>query len=220
MASLDDNHSQPKKQTTFASFDRTFQSIQLDIPNVKAIGLLSDKSKKIEHFKKLLKPSIEIIISSLINLLFHGDAKQLTMELRHDFIIIDSDYIHISSVVPNLKKMFKDSCDSETDQRIGQYIKSCQIKLSDFDGIKSEYYCFFFLINRDVFPFKLFFLGCKYVDLSEDDNDIIYIDNLIRSNKERHKSITMMSKKKKDEKKYRDKLTFVDTTDFMSKKIN
>jgi len=218
MASLDDHQS--KKQTTSTSFDRTFRSIQLDIPNVKAIGLLSDKSKEIKHFKKLLKPSIEIIISSLIYHIFHGDAKQLTMELRHDFIIIDSDYKHISNIVPNLKKMFKDSCDSETDQRIGQYIKSCQIKLSDFEGVKSEYYYFFFLINRDVFPFKLFFLGCKYIDLSEDDNDIFYIDSLIRSNKEKPNSMAIMCKKKKDEKKYRDKLTFVDTTDFISKKIN
>lgn len=216
MSSLDD--SQPKKQTTSDSFERTFQSIQLDITNVKAIGLLSDKSKSIDSFKKLLKPSIEIVISSLISCLFNGNTNQLTMELRHDFIIIDSDYKPISDIVPNIKKMFKD-CDSETDQRLGQYIKTCQIKLSDFENIKSEYYYFFFLINRDVFPFKLFFLGCKYVDISEDTHDILYIDNLTRSNKDKQNS-TIISKKKKDEKKYRDKLTFVDTTDFISKKIN
>lgn len=211
-SSLDDP---PSKRQTTTHYERVFQSIQLDISNVKAINLLSDKSNKIGNFKELLKPSIEIIINSLINHMFYGDSRQLTMELRHDFIIIDSDYKPISDVVPYLKEFFKDTCDHETDQRIGQYMKACQINLLDFGEPRSEYYYFFFIINRNVFPFKLFFLGCRYIDLSDENINVFYINDLMRSkedDKSKSSSI-VLSKKKKDEKKYRDKLTFVDTTD-------
>src|SRR5690349_678640 len=121
MSSLDD-HFQPKKQKqspSSAAFDKTFQSVELDISNGKAIGLLSDRSNKIDSFKKLLKPSIKIIIKAIIKQSFHGDTQQLTMESKHDFVIMDSHYDPISSIVPNLDELFKAECDSETDQRLG-----------------------------------------------------------------------------------------------------
>lgn len=194
-----------------SSFDRTFQSVELDISNAKIIGSLSDKSNKMDSFRKLLKPSIHVIITAIIKQSFSSDPQQIRMESKHDFIILDSHYEPIASIVPNLDKLFKKDCDYETDQRLGEYIKTCQIRLSDFKQPKKQHYCFFFLINRDVYPFNLFFLGCKYIDIIEDEPHIFYIKDLVRLSTENQKTSVILSKKKKDEKKYRDKLMFVDT---------
>lgn len=198
------------KKTDIKSFNRMFQFIQLDISNVKVIQLLSDKNNKIESFKELLKPFIKIIIESITTTVFVNYNKSLTMELRNDFIIIDCDYKPISDIVPFMSDFFKAECDIETDQRITQYLKTCQINLKDFGCINYGYYYFFFMINRKIFPFNLCFIGCKYI---EESTEIIFINDLMTKtvNSEKIHSSNFISERKKQKKIYEDKLIFYDT---------
>lgn len=126
----------------------------------------------------LLKPAMERAIKYVINTMF----KSLAMEQRHECILIDSQYPEVASQIHDIDGLFENAekFDFGNIQRISNFLISCYINLGDFDvTIKNSYY-FIFMINRNVMPFNLLFLGYYYNDILENSKKKIYIDALIR----------------------------------------
>lgn len=211
MSSLDQNKTKKDKQN---HQNRVFRFIELEITNVKVINFLSKLTNKIDDIKELLRPFINLIVQSLINDVFSKDIQQIHMETKNDFILIDYNNPLIKDIVPNIKEFFSNECSIETDFKMSQYIKTCQIDLTEYSNLKSNYYYFFFIINRENYPFSVIFIGCKEILKNENGElieQIIYINNLItEKDSKKIKSSKYLSERKKQKKEYEKKLIFYD----------
>ena len=182
-----------------------FMKYDLDNDNPEVIRIIQEKDVyPTTSLKVLLKPAIEKAIRYVIIHVFQKYPYQIAMEQRHDFILIDSEYPSISSTVHNIDGLFE--TDSQIDytkiQRNSNFLLACQLDLSDFEFKIQNGYYFFFMINRDVLPLHLLFLGYFFNDNPENVKKTIYVDSLSRTATNLNEVESDLSKRKKQKGEY------------------
>ena len=181
-----------------------FLKYELD-DNQKMTEFIEKKEEfSTERLKILLKPAMEKAVKYVIMNVFKKFSFQLAMEQRHECVLIDSEYPMVADQMHDINGLFEmdEQMDFGKIQRISNFLMACRLDLKGFDiSIKNGYY-FVFMINRNVKPFSLLFLGHYFNDNPENANREIFIDALVRSASDVKDVESDLSKRKKQKHEY------------------